>query len=335
MKLDWFAGLEALRALGLDTPALQQQFDVLARSPGRMADVYGQSSQMAGHLAYPLGFERFLRSDRGDGMPGPDPRQCRCRGRYARPYGAPRPYDRIDFGQLLSSRRDAKKLERMLRRNPQVRRQVEALLGGRVRLDQRIDGRIRVQPFRRSVTGMPPAMARVSGALDNIDQRAMGNGQAPFMGAMLDALTSSQRPQGAGPSARNVRSGGGGGGGGANRSVGRSHDSASAVLNDPALTVEDKVTLMIMLIMKKMDKDIERQAQYINGLQQQQGGGGGVPGAGTSGSGAGGDSSPSIDVETMKLKRLIDKRSQMFDMLRQIIDKYNETAKNIIQSIGR
>ena len=37
----------------------------------------------------------------------------------------------------------------------------------------------------------------------------------------------------------------------------------------------------------------------------------------------------------MKLKRMVDKRSQMFDMLRQIIDKYNETAKNIIQSIGR
>jgi hypothetical protein len=47
------------------------------------------------------------------------------------------------------------------------------------------------------------------------------------------------------------------------------------------------------------------------------------------------EGSPSIDVETMKLKRLVDKRSQMFDMLRQIIDKYNETAKGIIQSIGR
>jgi len=46
-------------------------------------------------------------------------------------------------------------------------------------------------------------------------------------------------------------------------------------------------------------------------------------------------SSPSIDVETMKLKRMIDKRSQMFDMLRQIIDKYNQTAKGIIDSMGR
>ncbi|MCK6548288.1 hypothetical protein L6R52_20745 [Myxococcota bacterium] len=126
------------------------------------------------------------------------------------------------------------------------------------------------------------------------------------------------------------------------------------VLRDPSLTVEDKVTLMIMLIMKKMDADIERQAQYINSIQQQQsnrgdtGGAGGGGKGGKGGVGKGGmvggqagapggtnNGSPSIDVETMKLKRMIDKRSQMFDMLRQIIDKYNQTAKGIIDSIGR
>jgi hypothetical protein len=48
-----------------------------------------------------------------------------------------------------------------------------------------------------------------------------------------------------------------------------------------------------------------------------------------------GGSSPSIDVETQKLQRMIEKRSQMFDMLRQIIDKYNSTAKGMIQSLGR
>jgi len=37
----------------------------------------------------------------------------------------------------------------------------------------------------------------------------------------------------------------------------------------------------------------------------------------------------------MKLKRMIDKRGQMFDQLRAIIDKYNQTAKGIIDSIGR
>ena len=121
----------------------------------------------------------------------------------------------------------------------------------------------------------------------------------------------------------------------------------AGVLADPSLTVEDKVTLLIMLIMKKMDKDIERQAQYINSIQQQQsnrnaggkagkGAAGGVTG-GTAGNATGnfGGNSPSIDVETMKLKRMVDKRSQMFDMLRQIIDKYNQTAKGIIDSIGR
>lgn len=116
---------------------------------------------------------------------------------------------------------------------------------------------------------------------------------------------------------------------------------AAAILADPSLSVEDKVTLLIMLIMKKMDQDIERQAQYINSIQQQQSSRGSNGGTGANGTNngpfgqAGESSSPSIDVETMKLKRMIDKRGQMFDMLRQIIDKYNETAKNIIQSIGR
>ncbi len=141
---------------------------------------------------------------------------------------------------------------------------------------------------------------------------------------------------------------------------------AAAILSDPSLTVEDQVVLLLMLISKKMDDDIKRQAQYINSIQQQQGrrgneapggmfgglfgnmfggglfgnmfGGGagagaGVPGIG--GSTGGGNDAPSIDVETMKLKRMIDKRSQMFDMLRQIIDKYNQTAKSMIDSIGR
>ena len=119
---------------------------------------------------------------------------------------------------------------------------------------------------------------------------------------------------------------------------------AATLLADPSLTVEDKVTLLLMLIMNKMDDDIERQAQYVNSIQQQQSaradetstttGKGGMYGL-TGTSATDDDSSPSIDVETMKLKRMIDKRSQMFDMLRQIIDKYNETAKGIIQSIGR
>jgi hypothetical protein len=130
----------------------------------------------------------------------------------------------------------------------------------------------------------------------------------------------------------------------------------AAILADPSLTVEDQVVLLLMLIMKKADDDIKRQAQYVNSIQQQQSrrgnqGGGGLLGGffgnmfgggilgglfgGGGGLTGGGNDAPSIDVETMKLKRMIDKRSQMFDMLRQIIDKYNQTAKSMIDSIGR
>jgi hypothetical protein len=130
----------------------------------------------------------------------------------------------------------------------------------------------------------------------------------------------------------------------------------ASVLNDPSLSVEDKVMLMLMLIMKKMDQDIERQMQYINALQQQQSnrqakgkalggigtlaGGllGGPLGAGIGGSlggklGGGGNSSPSVDVETQKLQRMIQKRSQMFEMMSAIMRKYDDTAKNVIQNI--
>jgi hypothetical protein len=117
------------------------------------------------------------------------------------------------------------------------------------------------------------------------------------------------------------------------------------ILTDPTLTVEDQVTLFLMLVAKKMDKQIEEQMRYINSLQQQQNKASGPPGsqqgtqpgaqpglppqAGPSGQ----DSS--IDIETLKLKRLIDKRSQLFDTLRQIIDKYNMTAKGIIDTMNR
>jgi TIR domain len=88
-----------------------------------------------------------------------------------------------------------------------------------------------------------------------------------------------------------------------------------ATLSDPSLSPEDKMTLTLMAVMNKLDADIADQAQRTNALQSSS------------------SSNQSIDVEAMKLKRMIDKRSQMFDMLRQIIDKYNQTAKGIIDSM--
>jgi hypothetical protein len=90
-------------------------------------------------------------------------------------------------------------------------------------------------------------------------------------------------------------------------------------LFDPSRTADDKVTVLQMSLFQEIDAEIEEQAARINELQRR----------------ADRGAVPSLDVETMKLKRLIDRRSQMFDMLRQIIDKSNETAHGIIDSMGR
>jgi hypothetical protein len=111
--------------------------------------------------------------------------------------------------------------------------------------------------------------------------------------------------------------------------LGMDNMDISQVMNDSSLTVEDMVTLMIMLIMQKMDQDIKREAERINKLQQQQ------SDYKNKNDNKEMPNSPSIDIETLKLKRLVDKRSQMFDLLRQIIDKYNQTAKGIIDTMGR
>ncbi len=43
--------------------------------------------------------------------------------------------------------------------------------------------------------------------------------------------------------------------------------------------------------------------------------------------------SPSIDVETQKLKRSMQKRAELFDVLGKIMERYDQSAKNVIQSM--
>ncbi|MCB9652078.1 MAG: hypothetical protein H6730_36580 [Deltaproteobacteria bacterium] len=292
------------------------------------------------------------------------------------------------FSSLFDPRRRAAgNFERMLRHNPAARAAFEASVGGRiVDFGLRNDGKMTIQRFG-SYGGyggyMPPMglnmmnpmastafgwMSGIGNAVTGVLGAGVGlltgNPFMGFLGAGLGNVFGMMGPAGAGFGMFDNSGPMGGRGFGSwnpqampgrinntNPFYENAHQAQIAgVLSDPSLTVEDKVTLMIMMIMNKMDKDIERQSQYINSIQQQQSnksggkggkggkGGGGFMGVGKGkggGAAGGGGESPSIDVETMKLKRMVDKRSQMFDMLRQIIDKYNETAKGIIQSIGR
>jgi len=134
----------------------------------------------------------------------------------------------------------------------------------------------------------------------------------------------------------------------------------NSILSDPSLTMEDKIMLGLMLICSKMDDDIKRQTEYLDNLQNQQGnrgkaGGklgllGGVAGAALggpigakvgsglgsalgSGGGGGQDGEKSIDLETKKLERMITKRSTLFDTLSKTMERYDQSAKNVIQSM--
>jgi hypothetical protein len=385
IDLDLLGGAYLLRALGFMGAGFEGDLEQLAANPqllSQLQDHFGVAAGDMGHsqsLAWALQNGGIAPSMF---MPPPNQANCPCPQHYAMgqmPFGFGMGMtSRMDLKELFGNRRQAKKFERLLKRNPFLRAQVEMMLGGQIIEDKKNDGKIKVRPFMTGgfSGGMDPNTMMALGALAQLQQAAMGAGvmtnanqQQLFQGLMLAALANmyaGPNALGAGgpnnPGGGNRAAGGGGlprrpGGGspfvdwadqphrpGRNGphqgrfGIGQGGDEVTSVLNDPSLTVEDKVTLMIMLIMKKMDKDIEKQAHYINSLQQQQNGGqGGFPGGGggQAGGGGGEGSSPSIDVETMKLKRLIDKRSQMFDMLRQIIDKYNQTAKGIIDSMGR
>jgi hypothetical protein len=88
---------------------------------------------------------------------------------------------------------------------------------------------------------------------------------------------------------------------------------ADDVLSDPSLTEEDKLTLLTMMTTKAIDRQIEEQVRLINSAVD----------------------SATVDVETMKLKRMIDKRSQLFEAMRAQIDGHNQKAKAIIDSMER
>jgi hypothetical protein len=353
-------GAPFIRALGVDTPQFYEQLGELRGREEAFAEMGDRFQSLAG-----MPMPSFARMYQQGGftfvMPPPNIASCGCPFSYA-------PTRTMDFGARPGvpgwtpagrwNRMEGARFEHFLRTHPFARQQFEMSVGGRIVPDGFDDGRITVEPFPPgffpsggpngrygTVAGMFSNMGRAanydagyqagySSAMENMYPSMMMNGLAACFGGFGFA------PPGAMP----IGSGGPFPGGAAGPAQGafamgpNDGGDVSGVLNDPSLTVEDKVTLMLMVIMNQMDKDIENEANHVSQLQQQQnngqsnGGGGQSSGAASSASGSNGNS-PSIDVETLKLKRLIDKRSQMFDMLRQIIDKYNQTAKGVIDSM--
>jgi hypothetical protein len=298
-------------------------------------------------------------------------------------------------------RRGAAKFEALLKKSPFARAAFERAVGGRITSFGKSDGKMTIQrsPFGRfpSPIGMSPFAAPAMGILPGMSQSILGQAGRLGLGAAAGGLlTGSPFGAFAGAGLASVLGnplgmGGALGGGNygswnpmaspgsianSNPMAERAHTAQNqSMLNDPSLTVEDAIMLMLMNIMKKMDKDIKKQAQKISSMNNQQGnskaGGQGksgsgkgnmlgkagkaagtalggkvggkvgngigskLGGAGAAGGQNGQQKQNSIDIETQKLSQLTKKRGNMFQTLQKIMEGYNSTAKGTIQSMNR
>lgn len=94
--------------------------------------------------------------------------------------------------------------------------------------------------------------------------------------------------------------------------------AAFDLLLNPDIPFEDAVAAILFVLAEGMDEAIEDQAKKIEELQN-----------GTGPKTAG--EVPSIDSEMMKLKQQTDRRGRLFDTMRQVTEKYDESAQGTIQ----
>jgi len=290
------------------------------------------------------------------------------------------------FSRLFNPRRrGAAQFERLLKSNPFARMAFERAVGGRITSFGRSDGKMTIQRYPRGFSPLPnigisPFAAPALSILPGMNQAILSQAAKLGLGAAAGGLLTGS-PFGAlagaglaGLSGSNSALGGAAFGSwnplarpGLINNTSRGAESAhtsqnAAILSDPSLTVEDAIMLMLMNIMKKMDKDIKNQGEKINKMQNQQNSGKqgksgvlgkagkaagtalGGPVGGKIGGGIGGklgnaangqNGQGSVDVETQKLQRMVSKRSNMFNMLQKIMEGYNQTAKGTIQSMNR
>jgi hypothetical protein len=195
-------------------------------------------------------------------------------------------------------RRGAAQLERLLKTNPRARAAFERAVGGRITSFGKSDGQMTIQRYPRGFCPTPhlgvspfaaPAMGILPGMANSVLSRLAGAGLGaaaggaitanPFgalMGAGLGGMI------GASPFGSAGALGGAGQGSwnpnarpGAMTNNSRGAETnhirqGEAILNDPNLSVEDAIMLLMMQIMKKMDKDIKAQAQKVNKMQNGQ-----------------------------------------------------------------
>jgi hypothetical protein len=89
----------------------------------------------------------------------------------------------------------------------------------------------------------------------------------------------------------------------------------SALLSDATLSVEDKVAMVMSMIAMALNEDIEEQLAKLERIQS-------------------GEEAGDLEVETMKLDRLVTKREQFVETFKSVIAKYDETARSVIRDLA-
>ena len=90
---------------------------------------------------------------------------------------------------------------------------------------------------------------------------------------------------------------------------------------DPDLPLEDAIANFLTTLAELMDAKIEEQSEKIEKLR--------------SGEDSNSPQKSDTDVEMMELKRLSERRSQLFDTFRQVSEKYSESTEKSVQGLGR
>jgi hypothetical protein len=98
-----------------------------------------------------------------------------------------------------------------------------------------------------------------------------------------------------------------------------------AILADPNISIEDKISMILLKIMELMDQKIDAKLKEIRDVQA-------TP---SEEGNAEGSSQKSMDTLNFELQRLATKRSQLFDTMSAIVNKYDQTAQRIIQNLGQ
>src|SRR5688572_786405 len=183
IDLDLLGGAYLLRALGFMGAGFEGDLEQLAAHPDLLAQLQDNFSCCAGNMGNGGSLASMLSQGgipASFNMPPPNMGNCQCANQYAMPQ---MPFgmgmsSQMNLKELFGSKRKAKKFEKLLKRDPFLRAQVEMMLGGQIIADKKNDGKIRVQPFAAGGFGggMNPTTMMALATLAQMQQAAMGSG---------------------------------------------------------------------------------------------------------------------------------------------------------------